>query len=429
MAVCSLLLVPNPAQAETAQYSTSKTPYSPQQDIRTYQPPPPGFTAVFTELVSRHGSRTPTKIDGADLLLQLWAKARDESELTSAGQDFGPTMESYRAAIQKVGLGQETGRGRQELQGMADRMQRRLPELFEKIKKDATPIAVVLSQQTGRIADTAKFFTARLGATDPALAPLIQQPVVDQDLLYFHKTERGKAYRDYLENDQRYQETVKRIKNRDGTREAATDILKTIFTPAFVERMEPSAVTKAAQALYDLDAIAPDLSVEGNWHLDRFVPRHAAAWFASIDDAKSFYKKGPGFEGSDITFAMASILLDDFFKQAEAARAGKLGADLRFTHAEEIIPLAALMQLPGSEKQADPDEDYTYANNPWRGASVSPMAANLQWDIYRNGTTYLVRMLYQEKEIPFKPDCTPFTPGSHYYRLDELSRCFGRTAR
>ncbi|KPI19508.1 hypothetical protein OK006_9806 [Actinobacteria bacterium OK006] len=56
-----------------------------------------------------------------------------------------------------------------------------------------------------------------------------------------------------------------------------------------------------------------------------------------------------------------------------------------------------------------------------------PMAAHIQWDVFRKGDTYLVRMLYNEKETAFKAGCAPVAKGSAFYDLDELERCFGRT--
>ncbi|MDH6452034.1 hypothetical protein M2156_003632 [Streptomyces sp. SAI-149] len=166
------------------------------------------------------------------------------------------------------------------------------------------------------------------------------------------------------------------------------------------------------------------------WGLERFISRRDADWFGYLSDAEDFYEKGPGFADSDITYRMADVLLDTFFEQVEAKRAGTsdLGAELRFTHAEEIIPLGALMGLPGSTRGATPATPYTYATNPWRGASVAPLGSNIQWDVYRRRTRYLVRMLYNEKETAFKPACEPVAKGSKFYDLDELERCFGRTA-
>jgi len=73
---------------------------------------------------------------------------------------------------------------------------------------------------------------------------------------------------------------------------------------------------------------------------------------------------------------------------------------------------------------------YSYDNNPWRGELVSPMAANVQWDVYRNAFgALLVKMLYNEKEIDFKAACDSarYADGSHYYDYTRLATCYGHT--
>ena len=78
----------------------------------------------------------------------------------------------------------------------------------------------------------------------------------------------------------------------------------------------------------------------------------------------------------------------------------------------------AVWPSPGSIQQAaaSTTDVYTYANNEWRGESVTPMAANVQWDVAvkssndpKTGRAYtpLVRMLYNEQEIAFRSECTP----------------------
>lgn len=141
-------------------------------------------------------------------------------------------------------------------------------------------------------------------------------------------------------------------------------------------------------------------------------------------------REGPSFAGSDITYGRANVLLDDFFRQVEAKRDGtsEPGTELRFTHAEEIIPLAAPTGLPGSTRAATAGKPYTYADSPWRGANVAPLGANIQWDVFKKGSTLLVRMLYNEKETAFRSGCRPVAKNSSFYDLNELERCFGRKA-
>lgn len=443
LGVCALLATALPAHAESGarahadSYGTKAT-YEPRQNPRTYQKAPKGFAPVFTQLVSRHGSRSATSGEDGDLILALWAEAEKDGQLTRAGLEFAPRVRALLDAMERTGYGNLSGRGGQEMQGIADRLHERLPSLFTRIAAQGEKIDVVTSGQ-GRAVDSGARFTDALTAADPELGPLIGPSRTDKDLLYFHKAAGGAAYRDYIDNDQRLARTLSGIEEQPATHRAARDILRVLFTDTFVRRVTDGEFASigsdvdAARAVYNLYAIAPAMSRESpdgkGWHLDRYVPRAAASWFGYLGDAEDFYEKGPGFADSTITYKMAEPLLDDLFGKAEAARSGTgdLGAELRFTHAEEIIPLAALMRLPAGAEAADPEQPYTYENNTWRGTDVAPLGANIQWDLFRKGDTVLVRMLYNEKETAFKAGCAPVAKGSTFYDLDELERCFDRT--
>lgn len=69
----------------------------------------------------------------------------------------------------------------------------------------------------------------------------------------------------------------------------------------------------------------------------------------------------------------------------------------------------------------------TYENNPWRGDPMSPMAANMQWDVYRNGSRLIVKMLYYERETDSQAVCdgAKIAPGSHFHDYAVLKRCYG----
>ncbi|MFJ3664978.1 histidine-type phosphatase [Streptomyces sp. NPDC090106] len=437
LALGTLLVAALPAQAahqpaHSADARTSygtKAVYAPQQNARTYQRPPAGYRPVFTENVSRHGSRAASDSEDADLVLALWDQADASGQLTRKGEGFGPTVRALAAAMAKVGYGNLSGRGEQEMRDTATRMADRLPSLFSKIAADGETIDVVSSGQ-GRAIASADRYAGALAAAEPDLTDLIGATRTDKDLLYFHKAAGGAAYRDYIDNDERLAATLKSVTGQPRTAKAAAGVLRGLFTPAFVAGIEDPVA--AAEAVYNLYAIAPAMSEESpggrGWGMERYISRADAAWFGYLGDAEDFYEKGPGFADSDITYKMADVLLDDLFRQVEAKRDGTstLGAELRFTHAEELIPLAALMGLPGSTDAVTEAGPYTYATNTWRGSSVAPLGANIQWDVFQKGDRYLVRMLYNERETAFKATCRPVAKGSKFYDLDELERCFGR---
>lgn len=213
----------------------------------------------------------------------------------------------------------------------------------------------------------------------------------------------------------------------------------------------------AVMDLYNLYIIAADMQEEStgshtfdfNQYFSSPDAQAAADWFAYVLDAEDFYDKGPGHAGQDATYSVAQPLLDDFFASIDARVAGGTTvATFRFAHAETIIPFAALLKLPGSTQQApdvaDPQSltdvflnTTDRANNEWLGSQVSPMAANIQWDVAtkdgidpQTGAAYtpLVRMLYNENEIAFNDSCTPVADGSTWYKETELKRCLAGVA-
>ncbi|WP_316773307.1 hypothetical protein [Streptomyces sasae] len=108
----------------------TKAVYAPGQNPRTYQQPPAGYSAVFTEDVSRHGSRSATDGEDGDTVLALWNQAQADGRLTPLGEKFGPDVQALEAAMSAVGYGNLSGRGKDELRATAVRLEKRLPQLF-----------------------------------------------------------------------------------------------------------------------------------------------------------------------------------------------------------------------------------------------------------------------------------------------------------
>ena len=421
----------SPASAHAdPHFSTTKTPYAPQERLSHYQDPPPGYRPIFTENVARHGSRAMSNGDDGAAVLAVLQDAQAQNALTRLGARLTPQVQALLAGAATIGYGNLAGRGIREQQQIARRLERRLPTLFATIVAQHEPIEVFTSGVTRTVA-SATAFTGGLVAGDPAIAPLIQAPVTDKDLLYFHKQPQNADYQAYLDSDPQLAATLAAIDGRPRTAAAAHDVVSRLFTAGFVAAMTADDRIGFARSLFELYSVAPDLSVEApGVRLEKFLPPADAEWFAYLDDAEEFYQSGPAFRGRTITYAMAGVLLDDLFAQAvaKANGTGTAGAVLRFTHAEEVEPLAVLLGLPGSTKAAGPEHPYTYGNNPWRGATVAPMAANIQWDLYAGHGDHLVRMLYNEKETAFPPSCRPIARGSYFYDLTELQRCYGRPA-
>ena len=316
----------------------------------------------------------------------------------------------------------------------------------------------------------------------PVNKPVTQAPGINRFQLYFHKLaaktdlpattdawypvyQSSLAYQSYLASDPTMIAKVNSIVYSDASKAAARAALLQVFTPAFVDALDTGGASyantgsytytstdglftttitgdgtttlanlvDAANAIYAVYSITPAMVNEVPINFGKYFPAGNLATWGYLSDVQDFYQKGPGIvEKGDITYRMSQALLDDFFAEGDAIAAGNLAhaAKLRFTHAEIIMPFATKLGLLGATTQVAAGGTYTYADNPWRGAAIAPLASNIQWDIFRNGSgTLLVKMFYNEKETDFPAACEAarYLAGStsHYYDFSRLKTCYG----
>ncbi len=459
------------------QYST-KAVYVARQDAGSYEAAPAGFTPVFTELVARHGSRSLSSPKYDVLTKQIWDAASRQGALTDLGQKLGAKVDAVTAANRQLGYGLLSAVGKEEHALLATRLAERLPAL---LGKGGVPGCIrVETSGKDRANESAYYFMESLAKrvdfiTDSKACYVSQQnpSEIDKGLrnkfeLYFHKTEPEGDYLQYLPAFQAYMafvgdeeegvspapelsEALGGLKTLPQTRVMAREMLERLYSKTFVDELaagvEYVAVNPedgdktyvrdevdAALMLYNLFIIGPGMIREAQaqgapWDLEQFITPEESAWFSYLSDAEDFYEKGPSLASQHATYAVAQPLLDGLFDEVQTQvveGAGEHVAKLRFAHAETVIPLAALMQLEGSRQSAQPGVLMSQANNEWRGGWVSPYAANIQWDVYRNNAgRVLVKMLYNEKELAFKAGCSPIAVGSFFYDFGELKRCYG----
>lgn len=468
------------AGAALSLFLSTKTPYAPQQDAASYEAAPAGFTPVYTQLLARHGSRGLSGAKADLALYNLWQLAAKEDALTPLGRALGPDIEQMMRVnallgygvdgIGKPGYGNESMQGLQEHTELAQRLYARLPALFRSASAAGAPRRIVVENSgRDRAADSGEYFVRSLVRQQADLAPLVDTST-NRYLLYFHKlrdgqdavvTDASKAYQRWAKSDAlKAREAA--ILAQPQLRAAAHATLSRLFSPQFIAALDAgqrqasnsgtrsytsadgkftntingdgntrlASATDAALALYELYAAAADLQTELPADFSRYIAPEQARVYAETDDALAFYEKGPGMaENGDVNWRMAQVLVDDFFNEADAVAAGLRAhvAKLRFAHAEIVIPMASALGIATMSEQLPRAATYSYNNSPWRGAAVAPMAANLQWDLYQDGSgRTLVRMLYNERETDFKPACAAakIRPASHFYDYQQLKGCY-----
>src|SRR5690554_1542251 len=418
-------------------YYTSKTPYQAQEHYRNYSLPPAGYGLISIQHVARHGSRGLSSPDSDDLVLQLWLQAQREQALTPLGFELGTAVIELMRIHYKLGYGQLSGLGKQEHKDMAERVIARHAATIAELNTEKQ--FGVMHSGRSRARDSGVAFVNGWLAKRPNDSQRFLPDHANKQAVYFNSAEGSEGY-DAYKDGPRVAKVLQTYTQDSRTQQASHNTLMALFSPEFVQRLaqgeyefhahtdpndKVTNAEEAALAIYDLFAIATNLSVEHAPDFICFVPVEARDWFAEIDDADSFYGRGPGFADEDISFAAAEHLVRDMYERAQAVAAGKSNefAMFRFTHAQALMPVATWLGLPNATQAAEAGIPYSYTNNPWRAALISPMSANIQWDIYQNEDGHtLVRMLWNEAETSFAAQCTAFI-GS-FYTLDEIANCY-----
>lgn len=427
----SSLVLAAPLLAHAGDQLGSKTPYLPREDAARYEAAPAGYAPVAVQLVARHGSRGLTKPGTDEAALRLWREAEAQGALTPLGRRFGADLLRFMEAQQGIGYGNLSRLGVAEHEQLAQRMVARLPTLFA-----AGPAVELLSSGVDRAVDSSRSFAASLQRA----APQARVPASwgsDRFLLYFHRLSESRdvadtpARRATLQRSLAYQAWVRgpelaaqqrRIEADPRLPAAAHSVLAALYGDDFARRTPQPQ--QAAQHVVDLRNAAADLRLELKRDFSAYVPAGASAVFAELGDAEDFYRKGPGLaESGAVNYVIATQLLDDMLDRLARGE----GAVLRFTHAEIVAPLVSAIGVAGVHEPLPRERPYSYAASAWRTENVIPMAANVQWEVWRDARgDRLVRMLLNEGQADFKPACdgARLRPGSHFYRVAALVGCY-----
>lgn len=452
----------NAASAHAATYYSTKQPYFPAAPISSYSEAPEGFSQIYTSSVDRHGSRGLSSFKYDDLAQQMLLAAQEQGQLTELGEKLIPQVEAMIKVNEELtgpgepGYGNLTTFGRFELRGIGTRNATRSIEFLENVASSDTDEIKFMSSGEDRAIESGQEFGRGVLSVVPGLQTKLvdgmenNTPVLEtrKDLLYAHKNKQADSYEAYSEwkDGEVLEAKVQAAYDKPASREAATGLLEKIFAPEFIAWLDQdnevkfigrgddsktvSGIVDAALQFYNLYIIAPALADEASkpaegWIFDQYMDDSDGPTFAYLLDVEDYYQKGPAIEGQTVAYDNFAPLLEHMIQGVkDRAEGGSIAAEYRFGHAETIIPLAALLKLPGSEKGVPADQVMDYSNSAWRGDKVAPMGANIQWDAFQNGAgVTLVRMLYNEAEVPFHAGCVPIEDGSAFYTLEELEDC------
>lgn len=346
-----------------------------------YTLPPLGYTPFFINHVGRHGARYLTSAAKiTELTYQL-----NEAEILGALKEEGKKLKRKLLAIlpiEEKEAGLLTPSGFEMEEGIASRMALHYPEVFGRK-------VIAVSTYVTRTKESMDAFLKQLAKwTSASEFEARSNGKIDPILRFF---DLNVPYLNYKANG-RWKEMVRVFEKRQ---DVVTTLLCQFFELSFINQMKnPIEFTSNLYQVY-----SNQFDSQKNVGLGIYFTEDWLSYLWENENLTQYLEKGPSYVGQCLPTNIAFALLMDFLNTSEQAiKERNISAQLRFAHAETLIPFTGLLRLLGFFNQTS---TMSYVSTLWQNYWVAPMAANLQWIFYENPQeqVILVKMLYNESEV------------------------------
>lgn len=342
------------------------------------------MTPVFINYMSRHGARFLSSEKKVDTLRKELTKAGAEGYLSEKGKEFLRLIQEIDSvtdgnwgALNAVGIYEEQRLGKQ--------MTAIAPELLKKGKVEA------IATYVPRVVMTMYELCHELARHSSYLEITASEGRQFNPMLRFFTTDS--TYIKYLD--------------QGGWRMAYDSFVdeNVPVAPAqslFSKVMEPKKMKKLTLDMYGVVQSLPAARLA--WHPEKWFSEseYRTCWEAG--NLKHYYQRSAN-KFSSIPATSARSLLQDIINTTDSAANDSYKnfvGKLRFGHAETVIPLFALMQLPGCYS---PEGNANEISGKWKDWEVSPLGANLLMVVLKDktGETYVaIRLNGKWISLPYK---------------------------
>lgn len=349
---------------------------------------PDSLTPVFINHVGRHGARYPSSARHSSGILALLDKADSLGTITPRGRELRELAATV-GRLSKGRWGALDSLGTAEQWGIAARMQKAYPELFKGRRVEAVASYVprcVMSMysflhQITRL-DNHVEITARSGREFSWMLRFFD---VDND------------YRDYVKGE--------------SWRDAYTSVADAVMPVGPLERVLGKDFPfgeidfqNAAMEMYQTVSGTAAMGLECD--PSRYFTREEINSLWQCFNLRQYLLHSASTMSS-LPAEIASPLLQNLVETTDRAISdhatkGDKGVSLRFGHAETLMPLFALMKIPGCFYLTN---YFDSVGRNWRDFYMVPMAANLQIIVFvADSGRYYVRFDLNERPVALDPD-------------------------
>lgn len=355
--------------------------------------PPKGYKPFYISHYGRHGSRYLLSDSDYEHVLRIMIDADSSNVLTSLGRDVLSRLKQVWEEAEGRS-GELTPLGARQHHDIAQRMYKAFPEVFA-----GSPEINAMSTRVMRCAHSMFAFCEGLKELDPSLVI----PRESSQRYMWMLCPSTKESNEYNRENGPWKEEFRKFRTEMTQPDR---MIQTLFSDSLYVRRNINP-EKLMHSLYWIAVDMQNMETPVSFY-DIFLPEELFNLWRIFN--YSFYIHNASFPlANAIHVDNAKPLLRHILETAESyIKSGKNGATLRFGHDGNIIPLAALMRIPGCYGyEIDPAK----VHEAWSDFSISPMASNLQLIFFRNNTgDVIVKFMLNEceVEIPCNTDMFPF---------------------
>lgn len=369
-------VIPAYAQSFPQQLNGTMMPFDFSQ-CDTIAPWDNTMTPVFINYMARHGARFLSSEKKVDALQKELVKAEAEGFLSEKGMKFLRLLNKVDSVTQGD-WGALNAVGKYEEQRLGKQMTAIAPELLKKGRVEA------IATYVPRVVMTMYELCHELTRHSSYIEISASEGRQFNPLLRFFTTDS--AYIKYLDDG----EWMKAYKSF-----VAENVPVAPAQSLFTKTMEPEKMKKLTLDMYGVVQSLPAAQLA--WHPEKWFSEseYRTCWEAG--NLKHYYQRSAN-KFSSIPATSARTLLQDIINTTDSAANGSyknMVGKLRFGHAETVIPLFALMKLPGCYS---PEGNANEISDIWKDWKVSPLGANLLISVLKDktGETYVAIRLNGE---------------------------------
>lgn len=324
---------------------------------------PDSLTPIMINHVGRHGARYPASAKYYKTMLVGLMRADSAKTITAQGRELMALVKQVMK-LSDARWGALDSLGMAEQQGIASRMYRTYPKLMLDAKVHAlssySPRCMMsmysFTHQLDRLCNRMEFFTSTGRMNDALMRPFD----IDEDYIDWRKTlAESHVYEDYL------QETC------------PVECLEKVLGRNFPYRNFDETLDLAMAEYYVLAGLQA-MSLPN--YMSQYFTRQQVNALWSCFNLRQYLQRTATVLSS-LPADIAGVLLADIIHTTDEFLAGEsqVAVQLRFGHAETLMPLLSLMHVPGCFYLTNYFD--TVAQH-WRDFDVVPMAANLQMIVF-----------------------------------------------